>query len=386
MDDARPAEVIYLDHSASTPVMPEVVEAMLAHLRDGFANPSGIHRQARNERRAIDDARDGVASVLGCAPGEVVFTSGGTESDNLALLGIERRERIGGVVVSAIEHRGVLEPAKTIGARLAPVGTDGVIDLDALSSMVDETTELVSIMAVNNEVGTVQPIARVVEMVRSRAPSAIVHCDAVQALAWLDTAEMTRGCDLVSVSAHKVGGPKGTGALVVRERARSRLHPIVYGGSQERGLRAGTENVAGIVGFAVAATLTRARLDDCIARVRALRDRFVDGIVAAEPQVHETVDRALRHGGNAHLAFPGTVNEEMLLVLDQLGIAASAGSSCASGALEPSHVLTAMGMTPSEARSCVRFSLGATTTEHEIDAAIELVQAAYRQLTARGSA
>jgi len=362
--------------------MPEVVDEMLVYLREGFANPSGIYRQARDARRAVDDARDVLAGEFGCASGEIVFTGGGTEADNLAVLGIDLHEHAR-VVVSAIEHHGVLRPAESIGATIAPVGRDGIIDLDVLAELLDETTELVSVMAVNNEIGTIQPIGDVVSLVRSRAPRALVHCDAVQALAFCDVKSLTYGCDLVSYSAHKIGGPKGVGALVVNERARARLHPILRGGSQERDLRAGTENVAGIAGFAVAARLTSERRGETVQRVRSLRDRFADALISKIPGVHESVARTLRHVGNAHLIFPGITNEELLLLLDRYGVAASAGSSCASGAIEPSHVLLAMGMMVDEARSCIRFTLGQDSSEDEIEYAISSVIAAHRQIVAR---
>lgn len=372
----------YLDHGATTPVMREVVDEMLVYLRDGFANPSGIYRAARDARRAIDDARDLLALEFGCASGEIVFTSGGTEADNLAILGIERREGAR-VVVSAIEHHGVLRPAESIGAAIAPVGRDGLIDLSRLVRLLNGETELVSLMAVNNEVGTIQPMAEVVELVKIHAPNALIHCDAVQALAFCDVKQLTGGCDLVSYSAHKIGGPKGVGALVVNDRAKERLQPILHGGSQERDLRAGTENVAGIAGFGVAARLTGERRAETVTRVRALRDRFVDALIHEIPGVHESVARHVRHVGNAHLVFPGITNEEFLLLLDRYGVAASAGSSCASGAIEPSHVLTAMGMAPDEARSCIRFTLGQSSSGDEIDYAIASVVAAHHQIDAR---
>lgn len=382
MSSAPERSSAYLDYGATTPVMPEVVDEMLLYLREGFANPSGIYRAARDARRAVDDARDLLAMEFGCTSGEIVFTGGGTEADNLAILGIKS---LSGpqVIVSAIEHHGVLRPAESIGAGIAPVGRDGLIDLERLEAMLDETTALVSLMAVNNEVGTVQPIAKVVELVRAHAPNALMHCDAVQALAFCEVRELTRGCDLVSYSAHKIGGPKGVGALVVNDRARARLHPILRGGSQERDLRAGTENVAGIAGFGLAARLTGERRGETVARVRSLRDRFVDALIHEIPGVRESVPRSLRHAGNAHLVFPGIENEEFLLMLDRYGVAASAGSSCASGAIEPSHVLIAMGMTPAAARSCIRFTLGSGSQSAEIDYAIAAVIAAHHQVVAR---
>lgn len=372
----------YLDHAASTPVLPEVLDAMLVHLRDNYANPSGIHRQARTERRAIDDAREVLATLLGCEPGEIVFTSGGTEADNLAIAGVQRSGAVGRVVVSAIEHHAILRPAEAIGALIAPVSGDGIIDLDSLIGLLDSSTALVSVMGVNNEVGTIQPIEQMTKIARAHAPNALIHCDAVQAMAWCDVAAMTSACDLVTISGHKIGGPKGIGALMVRSSARDRVAPLLRGGAQERDLRAGTENVPGIVALATAAQLTVERRMTTVDRVRGLRDRFVEGVLAAVPGTRESAPRVLRNAGNAHLRFPATDNEELLLLLDAKGVAASAGSSCASGALEPSHVLRAMGMTENEARSCVRFTLGASTTPGEIDYAISAVSEAYAQLHA----
>ena len=382
MNDASERTSAYLDHGATTPVLREVVDEMLVYLRDGFANPSGIYRAARAARRAIDDARDVLAGEFGCSGAEIVFTSGGTEADNLAILGVERRDG-GRVVVSAIEHHGVLRPAESIGASVVPVGRDGLVDLNRLAAMLDDMTQLVSVMAVNNEVGTIQPMSDIVELINTTAPNALIHCDAVQALAFCDVKSLTHGCDLVSYSAHKIGGPKGVGALVVNDRARARLRPILRGGSQERDLRAGTENVAGIAGFALAAQLNSERRPETVERVQTLRDRFVDTLIHEIPGVHESVARNLRHVGNAHLVFPGITNEEFLLLLDRYGVAASAGSSCASGAIEASHVLLAMGMTAAEARSCIRFTLGQSSTSDEIDYAVACVIAAHHQIVAR---
>lgn len=369
----------YLDHAASTPLLPEVASLVCEYASQHYANPSGVYRLARSERRALDDARDELAEVLGCAPGEVVFTSGGTEADNLAISGAVLAPAAPRIVVSAIEHHGVLAPAEHRGAVSTAVTRDGLVDLDALAGQLDPSVGLVSVMAVNNEIGTVQPVHEIASLVRSRAPHALLHCDAVQALAWCDLAERVAEFDLVSVSAHKVGGPKGTGALLVRERARGQVAPILRGGAQERELRPGTENVIGIVAFARAASITATRRNETAVRVAALRDRFVDEVCRATG-AEETVSRALRHPGNAHLRFRGASNEELLFLLDEEGVAASAGSACASGALEPSHVLRALGLSADEARSCVRFTLGWSTTAHEIEGAIGAVVRAHERL------
>ncbi|HUZ19723.1 MAG TPA: cysteine desulfurase family protein [Acidimicrobiales bacterium] len=378
---ARPPGA-YLDHAATTPMRREAVAAMLPHLEERFANPSGLHAASRAARRALDEARDGLSASLGCEPGEVVLTSGGTESDNLAVLGVAGR-RGGTVVVSAVEHRAVLRPAASVGARVVPVGADGRIDVAALAALLDPGVSLVSVMLVNSEVGVVQPVGDVVAAVRRLAPGALVHCDAVQGVLWCDVAALTAGCDLVSVSAHKFGGPKGVGALVVRDRAAGALTPLLTGGGQERELRAGTENVAGAVAMAAAARLTVAERRTTVARVGALRDQFVDGVLAGAPGAAEPAPRALRVAGSAHLRFPGVDAEELLFLLDAEGVAASTGSACASGARDPSHVLLAMGWAPAEARQAVRFTLGPTTTLEEVEYATRAVLGALGRLGAR---
>ena len=243
----------YLDNAATTPMRPEAVEAMLPFLRDRFGNPSGAHAVAREARKALDEAREAVAACLGAEPGEVVFTGGGTEADNLAVTGAHAAQP-GAVVCTAIEHHAVLHAAAALGARVAPVGPDGVVDLDRLAELLDPTVTVVSVMLANNEVGTVQPLDRVAALVRERSPEAILHTDAVQAFQWLDVAAAAAGCDLVAVSGHKFGGPKGVGALVVRSGVA--LRPILHGGGQERGRRSGTHNVAGIVAMAAAMQAT----------------------------------------------------------------------------------------------------------------------------------
>ena len=379
-DGRTGSQVAYLDHAATTPMRAAAVAAMLPYCTGEFANPSGVHAAARRARRALDDARDEMASVLGCAPGEVVFTSGGTEADNLAVLGVHGR--VGGTVVtSAIEHDAVLNPARRVGARIVGVTPEGVVDLDALTLTLDETVTLVSVMAVNNEVGTVQPLGDVVAAVRRAAPRALVHSDAVQAFAWRDVAVELAECDLVSVSAHKFGGPKGAGALVVRRRALGALGAICAGGGQERGLRPGTENVAGIVAMAAAARATADERAGACATTRLRRDRFLDGLAAAVPGMVESVPRDLTAPGHAHVRFPGVAAEELLFLIDEAGIAASAGSACSSGAIEPSHVLRAMGWRGPAAREAVRFTLGPATTEAEIELAAGAVAAAVASLT-----
>lgn len=371
------APLAYLDHAATTPLRPEALEAMLPFLTEQFGNPSGSHRVSRAARRAVDEARDTAAECLGCEPGEVVFTAGGTEADNLALAGVHAR--VGGAVVcSAVEHHAVLHATTALGGRVAGVGADGVLDLDALAATLDEGVSVVSVMLANNEVGTVQPLAEVAGVVHRVAPRAVLHTDAVQAFPWLDVAALAAPAALVAVSAHKFGGPKGVGALVVR--AGVALDPILHGGGQERDRRSGTHNVAGIVGMAAAMRATVDGREATVARVRSLRDRLADGLLAAVPGAVETGDRATRVAGSCHLRFPGVESEALLVLLDEAGVCASAGSACASGALEPSHVLAAMGVARHEALSSLRLSLGVTTTDDEVDVALKTVPEAVARL------
>ncbi len=333
------------------PARPEAVAELTRVLTEQPGNPSGAHAAARAARRTLDDARDVLAEVLGCGPGDVVFTGGGTEADNLAVLGATEPGDV--VVGSAVEHPAVRDSLAQRQARLAPVDGAGRVDLDALAGLLDEDVRLVSVMLVNNEVGTVQPVDEVAHLVRERAPRALLHTDAVQALSWVDVAKAAAGADLVSVSAHKFGGPKGVGALVVRHGVRLAARQV--GGGQERDRRSGTQDVAGVAAMAVAARLTADRRDDDTARIAALRDRLADGLLAVVPDAVETgitqCDRRGRVAGICHVCFPGVEAEALLFLLDQAGIAASAASSCASGAAEPSHVLAAMGVPRELARA-----------------------------------
>jgi cysteine desulfurase len=371
--------MIYLDHAASSPLDPEVLEAMAPFLAGEYANPSGVHGAARRARRALDDAREEFAEVIGCRPGEVIFTSGGTEADNLALRGV-RRDGGEAVLVSAIEHHAVLRSGEAIGAHVIPVTRAGLVDLAALAEMCDRPVALVSVMLVNNEVGTRQPLESVVELVGARAPHALVHSDAVQALGWCDVRRALAGVDLASFSAHKFGGPRGIGALMVRHRGRARLSPILLGGAQEADLRPGTENVAGAVGMAKAARLSDARREAETLRVGQLKDQLIDTIRAGARAVIETVGRADAIAPIAHLLFPGVEAEELLFLLDRAEIAASSGAACAAGAIEPSHVLAAMGLSPAECSSAIRFSLGTSTESEEIATAAAAILSALGQL------
>lgn len=380
----------YLDHAATSPVRPEAAAAMIPWLTERFGNPSGAHAVARAARSAVEDGRDVMADVLGVAPGGVVFTGGGTEAANLAVLGALRAwagpAQKPAVVVSAVEHPAVARAAAEaarLGAevRVAPVDTDGVVDLHALAGLLDRSVAVVSVMLVNNEVGTIQPVDRVAGLVRRRAPAALLHTDAVQALPWLDLRSAAAGADLVSVSAHKFGGPQGVGALAIRPDVT--LPALLHGGGQERERRSGTHNVAGIVGMAAAAACTDRDRGVEVPRLAGLRDRLVDGLLAAVAGAAETGARGAKVAGAAHLCFDGVESEALLVLLDDAGVCASAGSACASGAMEPSPVLLAMGVDERRALGSLRLSLGHTTTADEIDAALKVVPEAVATLRER---
>jgi cysteine desulfurase len=377
----NPTSEAYLDHAATTPVRPEALEAMLPFYRERFGNPSGSHRAARDARRAIDEARDVVADALGCGPGEVVFTGCGTESDSTAILGTLGRH--GGVAVcSSVEHHAVLHVIEHAGGRVVGADPNGSVDLDSLAAALDESVTLVSVMAVNNEVGAVAPLSEVAALVRARSPRALLHTDAVQAATWCDLREVTRQVDLLSLSAHKFGGPKGVGVLVIRDGVS--IEPLLEGGGQERDRRSGTHNVAGIVGMATALALTDQRRPHDTARIAALRNRLVDGLLAVVPECIETVPRSHKVEGSAHMCFAGVDSESLLFLLDQEGVCASAASACASGAMEPSHVLAAMGVDRRFATGALRMTLGYCSTDADVDHALAVVPAAVARIRERG--
>lgn len=370
----------YLDHAASTPMRPEAVAAMLPFLTEHYANPSGSHRAARNARRALDDARDTLAALLGCRPGEVVFTAGGTEADNLALFGVAAA--LGGTVVTtAVEHHAVLHAAERLGGRICPVDRAGRVDLDALAGLLDASVAVVSTMLVNNEVGTVNDLAAVAELVAAKAPNAVLHTDAVQALTWLDLRDAARPAQLISLSGHKFGGPKGTGVLVVRDGVR--LSPQLVGGGQERDRRSGTQNVAGAVATAVAADITDRTRPETLRRIAELKRDLLSGLGAAVGGLVETVPAALGAAvvpGIAHVCVPGSESEALLFLAEEAGVYAAAGSSCASGATQLSHVLAAMGVDPDEGRGALRLSMGWATTPEDIVGAVAALASAVNRL------
>lgn len=378
----------YLDHAATTPIRPDVADAMATAAAQSFGNPSGGHAVARKAKAVLEAARESVAADLGASPDEIVFTGSGTEADNLGVAGAARAARAAGrgdgVVVSAFEHKAVLAAARRLATegfrvREAPITPGGLIDVDALGGLVDERTVVVSAMLVNNEVGTVQPLADIVEVVRARAPHAVVHTDAVQAAAWVDVAVLAAGVELISISAHKLGGPKGVGALVVRPPAA--LVPLIEGGGQEHDRRAGTANVPGAVGLAAALRASVAERAATTARVGALADQLRDGLLEI-PGSWENGDRAAKIAGNVAIGFDGVEAEALLVLADRSGVCAAAGSSCSSGATEPSHVLGAMGLDPTAATSSIRLSLGFASVDADIDRALAVLPPAIAQLRA----
>ncbi|HEU4560193.1 MAG TPA: cysteine desulfurase family protein [Longimicrobium sp.] len=377
---------IYLDHAASAPVRREAREAMLPFLEGHFGNPSSIHRFGREARAALEEARATLAIVIGAAPGEIVFTRAGTEADSVAILGRARQLRGAPVVVGATEHKAVLASAHAAedeGARVIvlPVDANGVVSLDALDGALAERPAVVSVMWANNEVGTLQPVAEI--GARCRAAGVVFHSDAVQALGKVPVRADVVPVELLAFSAHKVGGPKGIGALYVRRG--THLKPLLFGGGQERGLRPGTEDVAGAVGFAAAARAAEAEREGAMGRIGALRDRLEAGLRERVPGLVVNAAGAPRLPTVSNLSIPGADPEALLMSLDLEGIAASSGSACSSGAVEPSHVLTAMGIPAELAGPSVRFSLGWGTTDAEIDRVLEIFPAIVERVRALAS-
>jgi cysteine desulfurase len=353
---------MYLDHAATTTLRPEARAAMDRALDIGGGNASGTHAVARAAKNLLEEARERAAALLDVSrPHDIVFTSGGTESDNLAVIGASLAAGDGSVVVSAIEHKAVLESAKAVGrfgytVREVRPDAYGVVHPDAVERAVDADTVVVSVMAANNEVGVLEPIAAIAEVVRRRSPRAVVHTDAVQAFVGSPVTMVSTDADLVALSAHKFGGPKGVGLLAVRPG--TRLDPIVHGGGHEAGRRAGTSNVPGIVGMVAAMEATVADRDRFARDVGAERDAFEGTLLDLLPHIEITARTVERMPHFSHVRVRGISAETLLILLDRAGMFAAAGSSCQSGAVEPSHVLTAMGMTDDEASECVRFTFG----------------------------
>jgi cysteine desulfurase len=373
----------YLDYNSTTPVDPEVLAAMLPFLAENFGNASSIHSPGQAARGAVDRARESVAALLGAKSGEIVFTSGGTEADNLAIFGVvaaatgAKKHVIG----TAVEHHAVLNSCQElqrqgIDVTFVPVGSNGIVDPEDIRRALRSETVLISVMYANNELGTIQPVE---EIGRIAAEAEVYfHSDAVQAAGKLPLDVNRIGADLLSISAHKIYGPKGVGALYVR--AGTPLAPQFHGGHHERDRRPGTENVPGIVGLGKAAELARINLAGEPKRVGELRDRFERSLLAAIPSIRVNGDTIRRVANTSNLAFSGAGGEALVIALDLQGIACSTGAACSSGAIEPSHVLLAIGLSPDDARSSLRFSLGRHTTSEEIDDASSVIPAAVERL------
>ena len=359
-----PRSYVYLDHAATSPLRPEARDAMSKYGDVMYANPSGSHRFAREARQVIDEARDVVAEVIGCRPGEVIFTSGGTEGANAAVLGATRRTG-GTAVCGATEHHAVLHCVEHIGGTVVPVTSAGSVDPDVMRAVLTDldNVAVVSVMAVNNETGAISDLEHISHAVRRQAPDALFHTDAVQA-----------------ASAHKFGGPKGMGIMVLREGAT--LEPLILGGGQERDRRSGTHNVAGIVGTSIALSLTDKNRKTEVARLGKLRDQLISGITSRIECATATLAPGTGTAGTAHVCLENLESESLLYLLDEANVCVSAASACASGAMEPSHVLAAMGVSRGRIKGSLRFSLGHTTTESDVSAAIDATIAAAARLGA----
>ncbi|MGH8639306.1 MAG: cysteine desulfurase family protein [Burkholderiales bacterium] len=362
---------VYFDHNATTPVDPSVVEVMTRVLREDFGNASSVHRLGQQAKAVMDEARTAVAALIGAEPSELVFTSGGTESDNFALRGAaEALEPTGRrhLIATTIEHEAVLVTLKALARRgwkttLLPVGDTGIVNPDALEAALTDDTAIVSVMHANNEIGTIQPIAELARLAHARG--ALFHTDAVQSVAKIPVNARTLGSDLLSLSAHKFNGPKGAGALWIKRG--TRITPILTGGKHERTRRAGTENVPAIAGLGAAARLAQAKLAGAPGGVAALRDRLESEILARVPGTMVNGAIEPRVPNTTNISFDRIEAESLLIALDLEGIAVSTGAACSSGTLEPSHVLRAMGLPTHRAQNSIRFSLGAENTDAEVD-------------------
>lgn len=374
---------IYLDHAATTPTRPEVLEAMIPYFTEKYGNPSGIYSVGRETRKAIDEARDKVAALLGAKSEEIIFTSGGSESDNMAIKGIAfaRHDKGNHIITSSIEHHAVLDACKFLKSQgfevtFLPVDGYGQVNPEDVRKAIKRETILITIMHSNNEVGTLEPIPEIGRIAREAGVP--FHTDAVQSIGNVPVNVDDLGVDMLSISAHKFYGPKGVGVLYIRKG--TKLINLIHGGGQERGRRAGTENVAGIVGLARAMELAVTELESYASRVSRLRDKLISGISERIPRVRLNGHPKNRLPGNANFCVEFVEGEAMLLNLDMMGIAASSGSACTSGSLEPSHVLLAMGIPPEIAHGSLRFSIGRDNTDEDIDRVLEVLPEIVKKL------
>ncbi|MGE5483918.1 MAG: cysteine desulfurase NifS [Ignavibacteriales bacterium] len=374
---------IYLDHAATTPVRPEVVEVMKEHMLEVYGNPSSIHTFGREARKAVDGAREQVASLIGATPEEIVFTGGGTEADNLAIKGIAEAYAGKGshIITSAIEHHAVLHTCEYLekhGHKVTylPVDSDGMVDPDDVRKAITPETVLITVMTGNNEVGTIQPVKEIGAIARERG--VLFHTDAVQATGQIPVNVVEMNIDLLSGSGHKMYGPKGIGILYIRKGIK--VAPVLHGGAHERKRRAGTENVPGIVGLGKAAELSMAELPERQERLARLRDRLIDGIMERIPDVKLNGHRTKRLPNNCNVSIKYVEGESMLLNLDMHGIAASSGSACTSGSLEPSHVLLAMGVPHEIAHGSLRMTFGRQNSDEDVDYVLEVLPSIVKKL------
>jgi len=367
---------IYLDYAATTPTHPDVVQAMLPYFSEKFGNPSSIYALGQEAKTAVKKAREQLAKLINCKPEEIVFTSGGTESNNFALHGVGYANLNKGnhIITTKIEHHAIIEPCEFLEKHgftvtYLPVDENGLVDPEEVKKAITDKTILVSIMLANNEVGTIEPIAEIAKVIRAtsdeRRATIYFHTDAVQAVGQIEVDVQKLGVDLLSLSAHKFYGPKGVGALYVRKG--TRIQPFIRGGGQEKRRRASTENVPGIVGLGVAAKLALPDIENRINHLVPLRDKLIKGIQEKIPEVKLNGHPTQRLPKNVNVSIKYIEGESMLLNLDMLGIAASTGSACSSGSLEPSHVLLAMGLSHETSHGSIRFTLGRLTTEADID-------------------
>jgi cysteine desulfurase len=374
---------IYLDYNATTPLQPEVLEAMLPFLQESYGNPSSIHHDGQTAKMAIEEAREQVARLIHASPGEVVFTGGGTEADNLAIKGVAFSHKTEGrhIITSSIEHSAVLKTCQYLEEEeflmtFLPVNRYGMIDPGEVRKAIRQETILISVMHSNNEVGTIQPIDKIAEI--ARAHKVLLHTDAIQSAGKVPVDVETWGVDLLTLSAHKLYGPKGVGALYIKNG--TSVRPLLHGGHHEMNRRAGTENVAGIVGFGKAAELASVGLTERQTGFESLRDYFWERIQQTVDHIHLNGHPTERLPNTLNVTFEFIEGESAVINLDLHGIAASSGSACTSGSLEPSHVLTAMGLSKQMAQGSLRFSLGKQTTREQIDQAVEVVTEVVHRL------
>jgi cysteine desulfurase len=375
---------VYFDYNATTPVSHDVLDAVTWMTRDLFGNPSSVHHFGQRAKAALDEARSSVAALINAEPSEVVYTSGGTESDNFAIRGVaEALETTGRkhLIASAIEHEAVLNTLKALGRRgwqttLLPVDQTGIVDPERLRAAISNQTALVSVMHANNEIGTIQPVAQLAAIAHEHG--ALVHTDAVQSVGKIPVDVRSIGIDLLSLSAHKFNGPKGAGALWIKRG--TRMQPILTGGKHERSRRAGTENAPALVGMGVAARLAQAKLDAEGARVGRLRDRLEEEILRTVPGTTVNGVRSPRVPNTTNISFERVEAESLLIALDLEGIAVSTGSACSSGTLEPSHVLRAMGFSAHRTQNSLRFSLGLFSTDEEVDRVVTVLPGIVEKL------